>query len=84
MNQVTFTTINFVITNSIRGVAQILKSIIFLLTSVDNKQSKSFEHFTQYLLRLIINIFWSFNYPAKKLCRLSIDKEFENLVLPIS
>ncbi len=84
MNKVTFTAINLVITNSIRGLAQILESLIFSLTSVDTRLSKGYEHFAQGLLQLIINNLRGFDYPAKNRSRAYTAQVIQELVFPIS
>lgn len=84
MKKVTFTAINMVITNSIRGLAQILESPIFSLTSVDIRQSKGYRLFIQNLLQFIINNLRRFDYPAKNRSRAYTVQLFQELVFPIS
>lgn len=84
MKKETFTAINLVITNSIRGLAQILESSIFSFTSVDARLSKGFEHFAKGLLQIIIIIFDGLNYPAKNRSRAYTVQLFQEGVFPIS
>ena len=84
MKKVTFIAINLAITNSIRGLAQILEKPIFPLTSVDASLSKGFSHFNQGLLLLIINNLRGFDYPAKNRSRAYTVQLFQEGVFPIS
>ena len=84
MKKVTFTAINLAITNSIRGLAQILESPIFSFTSVDAILSKGFEHFTKGLLQIVIIIFGGLNYPAKNRSRAYTYQVLQEGVFPIS
>ncbi|MEM9275379.1 MAG: hypothetical protein AAGA80_20795, partial [Cyanobacteria bacterium P01_F01_bin.143] len=72
------------IINSIRGLAQMPETPIFLLNPVDALWSKGFDDFSFDLLQNIINYLRGWNYPAKNRCRILARSRNWRVLLPIS
>lgn len=76
--------INLAITNSIRGLARISESLIFVFIPVDALPCITLEKLNQGLMRIIINNLSPCDYPAKNCCRLSTSAWKRALLFPIS
>ncbi len=76
--------INSPITNSIRGLARISESLIFMFTSVDTLPRIALGRLSRGLIRIIINNLSPCDYPAKNRCRLSTSAWKRALLFPIS
>ena len=79
-----YSLINLAITNSIRGLARISESLMFMFTSVDSLPCITLEKLNRGLMRKIINNFSPCDYPAKICCRLSTSAWKRALLFPIS
>ena len=74
---------NILITNSIRLLAAIAKTFIFVFTSVDALLYIAFEQSNFDLIVIIMNNSGSFYYPVKNRCRLFAEHGSQLVLLPI-
>ena len=75
--------INSAITNSIRGLARISESLMFMFTSVDALPCITLNKLNRSLIRIDTNNMSPCDYPAKICCRLSTSAWKRALLFPI-